>query len=113
MKTFGETIKAARIKRGWRQCDLAHGMDWSSGQLCDYENDRRLPPRDTRKISRLAWLLKLPEKPLLRLAADTRAKPKLPLDIKVILRRHPAQAIRLLRRAKVIGLGLALKKLGG
>lgn len=45
--TFGERVKAARLKRGWTQAELSERLDWHQPVLCDLEKGRHAATLET------------------------------------------------------------------
>ena len=70
--TFGQKIKRLRLKRGFKQADLAQVLGVSEDTVRNWEKDRHLPtPCHLSKLEGVLW--DWPEAPILTSKGKTRA----------------------------------------
>ncbi len=89
MVQFGDHLKAARLKSGLTQADVAKHLGVSKGYISRLESGKARPAQAT--VQRLAELCATDPDPLL-ISADY-----LPSDLREILSQHPAEASAVLR----------------
>lgn len=114
-KTFGQTIKAARLNMGLTLTEAARALGLSVGNLGDIESGRRKPPKDTAKLRKMETLLGFMPGDLVPLAELEWQKVTIPPDVVNFIRKEPQLAARVMREAEAAissgGVDTFLKKL--